>query len=34
VYIGPNPWNVAPPDGQITVADILYVVKQYFHDCA
>jgi TolB protein len=31
--IGPNPWNVAPPDGIITIQDVLYVVKQYFHDC-
>jgi hypothetical protein len=32
--VGANPWNAAPPDGQILIADILYVVKQYFHDCA
>jgi TolB protein len=31
---GANAWNVAPPDGIITVADILFVVKQYYHDCA
>jgi TolB protein len=30
---GVNAWNVAAPDGQVLVNDILFVVKQYFHDC-
>ena len=32
-YVGPNPWNLGPPSGQILVDDILRVLKQYFHDC-
>jgi polyhydroxybutyrate depolymerase len=31
---GPNQWNLAPPDGQILLDDVLAVVYQYFHDCA
>ena len=27
-------WDLAPPDGQILVDDILAVVRQYFHDCS
>jgi hypothetical protein len=32
--IGPNLWNLGPPDGKIRVADILAEVYQYGHDCA
>ncbi len=32
-YVGPNDWNLGPPDGQVLVDDILHAVKQYFHDC-
>ena len=32
-YVGPNPWNLGPPNGQQRVDDILDQVKQYFHDC-
>ncbi len=32
-YVGPNPWNLGPPDGRILVDDILHAVKSYFHDC-
>ncbi len=32
-YLGPNDWNLGPPDGRILVDDILHAVKQYFHDC-
>ena len=31
--IGPNGWNLGPPNGQQRVDDILRAVKQYFHDC-
>ena len=33
-YIGPNPWNLGPPDGQIRVPDILASVRQFRHDCS
>jgi hypothetical protein len=32
--VGPHQWDMAPPNGQIRVDDILQVVQQYFHDCA
>jgi hypothetical protein len=32
--IGPNPWDMGPPDGAITaVVDIFAVAKQYGHSC-
>jgi hypothetical protein len=31
--IGGNTWNLGPPDGQQTVADILAAVKQYNQNC-
>lgn len=31
--MGPNPWNLGPPNGQQRVNDIRNVVKQYGHDC-
>ena len=31
--LGPNPWNLGPPNGQQRTEDILHSVKQYFHDC-
>ncbi len=32
-YLGPNLWNLGPPDGHIRVADILAEIKQFGHDC-
>ncbi len=32
--VGPNAWNLGPPDGLQRVDDILNALKQYFHDCA
>lgn len=32
--VGPNAWNLGPPDGFQRVADILNIVRQYYHDCA
>ncbi len=32
-YLGPNRWNLGPPDGKIRVADILAAVSQYGQDC-
>jgi hypothetical protein len=31
--LGPNQWNLGPPNGTQRVVDILNIVKQYFHDC-
>ncbi len=31
---GAQYWDLAPPNGEIRVDDILAVVHQYFHDCA
>ena len=33
-YLGPNVWNLGPPDGTQTVTDILAAIKQYNHNCA
>jgi polyhydroxybutyrate depolymerase len=33
-YLGPNAWNLGPPDGMIRIDDILAVMAQYYHDCA
>lgn len=32
--IGPDAWNLGPPNGLQRIDDILNQVKQYFHDCA
>jgi hypothetical protein len=32
-YLGPNPWNLGPPSGQVLVDDVLHAVDSYFHDC-
>ncbi len=32
--LGPNAWNLGPPNGLQRVDDILAQVKQYFHDCS
>ncbi len=32
-YVGPNPWNLGPPDGQITAQDILEATQQVGDDC-
>ena len=31
--LGPNAWNLGPPDGLQRSQDIIHVVKQFFHDC-
>ena len=33
-YMGPNAWNTGPPDGTVSVADILAILHLYGHDCA
>ena len=33
-YIGPNLWNLGPPNGQQRIDDILHEVHQYYHDCS
>jgi hypothetical protein len=33
-YIGPNNWNLGPPNGAITIADVLSSIRQYNHDCS
>jgi hypothetical protein len=33
-YVGPNLWNLGPPNGRIRVTDILAAVYQYHHDCS
>jgi hypothetical protein len=33
-YIGPNPWNLGPPDGHVTISDILAILVQFGHDCS
>jgi hypothetical protein len=32
--LGPNHWNLGPPDGMIRSADINLIVKQYNADCS
>jgi hypothetical protein len=32
--LGPNAWNLGPPNGQQRVDDILHIVHQFFHDCS
>jgi len=31
--VGPNAWNLGPPNGLQRINDILHEVHQYFHDC-
>jgi hypothetical protein len=33
-YIGPNLWNLGPPNGGVTSVDMLEIQIQYHHDCA
>ncbi len=33
-FTGPNAWDLAPPDGQVRVDDILAAVRSYLQDCA
>ncbi|MGH3521582.1 MAG: flexitail domain-containing putative surface protein, partial [Mycobacterium sp.] len=33
-YIGPNPWNLGPPNGQIRIDDVLTSLHQYGAGCA
>jgi hypothetical protein len=32
--LGPNPWNLGPPNGQQRIDDILAIIYQYHHDCS
>lgn len=32
-YVGPNAWNLGPPDGRILVHDIIYAMSSFYHDC-
>lgn len=32
-YLGPNGWNLGPPEGQVLVDDVVYALHSYFHDC-
>ena len=33
--VGPNPWNLGPPDGFIDIAnDLLGVIHQFNHKCS
>jgi hypothetical protein len=31
--VGPNYWNLGPPNWQIRVDDILHAASHFFHDC-
>lgn len=31
--LGPDPWDLGPPNGRILVDDVLHAVKSYMHDC-
>ncbi len=31
--LGPNPWNLGPPDGRINVQDLVLMGQQYNHGC-
>jgi hypothetical protein len=31
--VGPNPWDLGPPDGVQDIADVLAIIYQYAHDC-
>jgi hypothetical protein len=32
-YLGPNAWNLGPPDGQVRTDDILHALRNFGHDC-
>jgi hypothetical protein len=32
--LGPNQWNLGPPNGEQRIDDVLAIIYQYFHDCA
>lgn len=32
-YLGPNAWNLGPPDGQVRADDILHALRNFGHDC-
>jgi hypothetical protein len=32
--LGPNQWNLGPPNGEQRIDDILAIIYQYFHDCS
>jgi len=32
-FIGPNLWNLGPPDGEQRIEDIVNAVNSYYHDC-
>lgn len=31
--LGPNPWNLGPPNGSVTIEDIIFAVNQFGHSC-
>lgn len=31
--LGPNPWNLGPADGSISISDVVSVVNQFGHSC-
>jgi hypothetical protein len=33
-YVGPNDWNLGPPDGLINIEDVLFARAAYFNDCS
>jgi hypothetical protein len=32
--VGPNLWNLGPPNGLQRVDDIVHALNHYFHDCS
>jgi hypothetical protein len=30
---GPNIWNLGPPDGSISIQDVIFVLFQFGHHC-
>ena len=32
-HAGPYPWSLGPPDGNISIADIMAAIRQFGHDC-
>jgi hypothetical protein len=31
---GPNYWNLGPPNGKVSIEDVLAAVRIYSHNCA
>lgn len=32
-YLGPEPWDLGPPNGAVDVSDVLFVINQFGHSC-